>query len=342
MKNSIIYVTVVLSILVNKLNAQETFESKIKVIEQRIEQITKEEKAALKIEIEAINTQLEKGSISKENAESEKKKMAEARAVLIENKIAVVQTELKDIIQQKVDGKVNKQDEIVSGLSVNWKPKKHKSINYEKRTTSQFVFAAGINNVATEGKIDNSDFRYFGSHFYEVGATYNTRLFKESNLLHFKYGVSVMYNNLRPTYNRVFVKNGDETALVTSPLTLSDSRFKNVYLVAPFHLEFDFSRKVVSSEKSYFRTHQSYRFGLGGYAGARIKSKQFQEYSFDNQENTLKQKGDFNTNDFIYGLSTYVGYKQTSLYFKYDLNPLFEKNTIKQNTISLGVRFDLY
>lgn len=341
MKNSIIYATVVLCLLANKLSAQETFESKIKVIEERIEQITKEEKVALKIEIEAINTQLENGSITKENAESEKKKIAEAKAVLIENKIAVVQAELKDIIQQKVNGTLKKQDEIVSGLSVNWKPKKQKSINYEKRTTSQFVFAAGLNNVATDGKIDNSDFRYFGSHFYEVGATYNTRLFKESNLLHLKYGVSVMYNNLRPTDNRVFVKNGDRTTLETSPLTLSDSRFKNVYLVAPFHLELDFSRKVVSSDKSYFRTHQSYRFGLGGYVGARIKSKQFQEYSFDNQENTLKQKGDFNANDFIYGLSTYIGYKQTSLYFKYDLNPLFEKNIVKQNTISLGLRFDL-
>lgn len=77
MKNSIIYVAVVLSLLASKLNAQETFESKIKVIGERIEQITKEEKAALKVEIEAINTQLEKGSISKENAELEKKKMAE-------------------------------------------------------------------------------------------------------------------------------------------------------------------------------------------------------------------------------------------------------------------------
>ncbi|MEY4963846.1 MAG: hypothetical protein RLZZ323_1165 [Bacteroidota bacterium] len=341
MKNSIIYITVMLCLLVSKLNAQETFESKIKIIEERIEQIIKEEKTALKAEVEAINNQLEKGGITKENAELEKKKMAEASAVVIENKITALQAELKDIIQQKVNGNLKKQDEIVSGLSVNWKPKKHKSINYEKRTTSQFVFAAGLNNVATEGKIDNSDFRYLGSHFYEVGATYNTRLFKESNLFHFKYGVSVMYNNIRPTDNRVFVKNGDKTTLVTSPLTLSDSRFKNVYLVAPFHLEFDFSRKVVSDEKSYFRTHQSYRFGFGGYVGARIKSKQFQEYSLDNQETTLKQKGDFNANDFIYGLSTYIGYKQTSLYFKYDLNPLFEKNIVKQNTISLGLRFDL-
>jgi len=40
-------------------------------------------------------------------------------------------------------------------------------------------------------------------------------------------------------------------------------------------------------------------------------------------------------------LSTYIGYRETSLYLKYDLNPLFQNNAIKQNNISLGVRFDL-
>ena len=35
-----------------------------------------------------------------------------------------------------------------------------------------------------------------------------------------------------------------------------------------------------------------------------------------------------------------AGYKATSLYLKYDLNPLFENNTIDQNNISLGIRFD--
>ncbi len=51
-------------------------------------------------------------------------------------------------------------------------------------------------------------------------------------------------------------------------------------------------------------------------------------------------KGDFNTNNFIYGLSAYVGFSEISLYVKYDLNPLFTNNPIKQNNISLGVRFD--
>jgi len=95
--------------------------------------------------------------------------------------------------------------------------------------------------LATNKAIANSDYRYWGSHFYEWGVTGNTRIFKNYNLLHAKYGLSVMYNNLRPTDNRLFVESGNQTNLQTSAIHLEDSRFKNVYLVAPFHLEFDFS-----------------------------------------------------------------------------------------------------
>ena len=71
-----------------------------------------------------------------------------------------------------------------------------------------------------------------------------------------------------------------------------------------------------------------------------IKSKQIIKYDLDGYETVEKTKGDFNVNSFVYGLSTYLGYKSTSLYLKYDLNPLFKDNTVKQNNISLGLRFD--
>jgi hypothetical protein len=73
----------------------------------------------------------------------------------------------------------------------------------------------------------------------------------------------------------------------------------------------------------------------------RVKSKQKTSYELNGNDFDTKQKGDFNVNDFIYGVSTYIGYRETSLYLKYDLNPLFKDNAIKQNNISLGIRFDL-
>jgi hypothetical protein len=150
-----------------------------------------------------------------------------------------------------------------------------------------------------------------------------------------------MYNNLRATDNRYFEKNGAQTDLLTSSVHLDESRFRNVYIMVPMHLEFDFTKKEIRDDADYFRTHKSWRVGLGGYAGFRIKSKQILCFDDANGNGVeQKTKGNYNVNDFNYGLSTYVGYESTSLYLKYDLQPLFENNPVDQNNISLGLRFD--
>ncbi len=343
MRNFTIYLTGFLCLFLTKIFSQETFESRTKAIASKIETITKEEKTALKNEIEEINIQLQNGTISKEQADDKKIKLAEERAKNIEFKVAQVQQELKDLVQQKVDGKIKETDSSRT-FTFRFDPKKHskkKNIDHEKRTTSQFVFALGVNNLATNKSVAHSDYRYWGSHFYEWGVTANTRIFKNDNLLHAKYGLSVMYNNLRPTDNRFFAETGNQTNLETSPLHLEDSRFRNVYLVVPLHLEFDFSGADKKGDKTVFKTHQSVRVGLGGYFGANLKSKQILFYENANgNEVKEKIKGDYNTNDFIYGASAYIGYKTISLYAKYDLSPLFRNNVVDQNNVSLGLRFD--
>lgn len=345
MRSITIYLTLAVCLLATKLTAQETFEAKARAIAEKIEKITQEEKEALKIEVEEVNKQLENGSLTKAQADEKKQKLAEARATIIENKVAVAQAELKDLVQQKVDGKIKEVSKDKSyTIDFSWKSKNDslKKANGEPRTTSQFVFAAGLNNLVTDGDVENSDFRFLGSHFYEWGVSYNTRIAKNSNLLHFKYGWSVMYNNLRPTDNRSFVVTSDQTNLETSPYNLDESRLRNVYLAIPMHLEFDFSGKKVKDDKTIFRSHQSFRFGFGGYGGIRLKTKEILKYEDENGDDIKqKTKKDFNASNFIYGVSAYVGYKETSLYVKYDLNPLFQNNPIKQNNVSLGVRFDL-
>ncbi|HLA56771.1 MAG TPA: hypothetical protein VK623_11750 [Flavobacterium sp.] len=341
MRNFTIYLSLILCLYLSKMNAQETFEYKARIIAAKIESITKEEKGALKAEVEAVNIQLEKKEITSAQADERKIQLAETRAKNIENRVAEAEVELNQLIKDHVDGKI-KGDDSTRTYMFKIKTNRHtKELNGETRTTSQAVFALGANNLVTDGAVANSDFRYAGSHFYEWGFTYNTRILKNNNLLHAKYGMSLMYNNLRPTDNRYFVENGQQTNLETAPINLKDSRFRNVNLVVPVHLEFDFSKKEVKDGKTIFRTHQAMRFGIGGFAGVNIKSKQILKYEdSDNNDVTQKTKGDFNTNDFVYGLSTYIGYKETSLYLKYDLSPLFEDNAIKQNNISLGVRFD--
>ena len=345
MRNFTIYLAALFCLLASKMIGQESFEKRAKAIATRIEKITKEEKEALKEEIEAVNLQLETGTITKEKAVAKKNVLAEARAINIEARVAKEQEQLNELVQQKVDGKIKEQDSSRT-LVIHWdddfdfRNKKEKQKYGEKRTTSQFVFAAGLNNVMVDGAYQDKDFKFMGSHFYEWGTTYNTRILKENNLLHFKYGMSVMYNNLRPTENRTFVVNGDQTNLEAYPKDLKESRFRNVYLVVPMHFEFDFSGSSINDGKRQFRTHKALRIGLGGYAGINLKTKQKLSYRENGDKINLKNKDDFNTNNFIYGLSSYIGYKETSLYVKYDLNPLFKNNAIDQNNISMGIRFD--
>lgn len=345
MRNLTIYLVVSACLLVAKVSAQESFDKRVKTIAEKIEQVTKEEKAALKLEVEDVNREVEAGKISYKEGDAKKLQLAEIRSNNIESKVALYELELKDIIQQKVEGKIMNTD-TVRNFSFVWKRDIRKrdsirEITSDRRTTSQFVFAAGINNLVTDGAVANSDFRYMGSHFYEWGTTWNTRLAKNNNLLHLKYGISVMYNNLRATDNRLFVDNGKETNLETSAVHMKDSRFRNVNLVVPVHLEFDFTPKRERDGKQIFKTHKTFRFGIGGYAGVNVKSKQIIKYDLDGYKSREVTKGSFNTNDFVYGVSTYVGYKETSIYIKYDLNPLFKDNAIDQNNISLGIRFDL-
>ncbi|WP_222616878.1 hypothetical protein [Flavobacterium kayseriense] len=347
-----------------------SFEKRAKAIASEINRITEEEKNALKADIEAIDKDLASAVITKEKADELKLEKAKVRATAIETRVTLEQKKLNQLVQDKVNGKVfeekdtrsggrtiimgNNSDEIgerqteinITSMKV-YNGQEDKEDRQSKRTTSQLVFATGLNNLVTNGSVNKSDFRYAGSHFYEWGLTYNTRLIDDNNLLHAKYGLSVMYNNLRPTNNRFFETSGDQTILQSNTINpaansirIDEARLRNVYLVLPLHLEFDFSGKTVKEDRTYFKTHQSWRIGFGGYAGARLKTKQILEYQIDNNDVTAKYKGGYNTSNFIYGLSSYVGYGATSLYVKYDLNPLFKDNVLKQNNVSLGVRFD--
>jgi hypothetical protein len=345
MQKIILYISIALLILVNKVCAQEkTFEQKAKEIAVQIKTIAEEEKRALKAEVEALDKAVELGKITKEEAATSKAKIAEERAKNIETKIAAQEKALRDL----VNGNVNEEESNDSlkknsfSLSGGFKSKNYDKNKSENRTTSQFVFAAGFNNLVTNNMVANSQFGYGRSGFWEWGVTWNTRISNNSNLLHLKYGAGFMYNSLHATDNRIFADINNQTVLVDAGVETKAKRtyFKNVYFVVPMHLEFDFSKTKIVDDKKVFKSHTGARFGIGGFVGVNSNSKQFIEYEQNGYKFKEKQKGDFNVNNFTYGVSTYIGYRATSLYLKYDLNPIFKNNPVDQNNISLGIRFD--
>ncbi|WP_431167065.1 hypothetical protein [Tenacibaculum halocynthiae] len=332
---------------------ERVFEKEVNKISKKIDKITRQQKDSLKQKIKLINKDLKENKITKEQALLQKNEAANYHAKQIEVKVSLQEHKLQELVQDKTNGKIASVEEDDS-FSIRFfdndiivfdgKNKKRKKKKYNKRTTSQFVFAFGVNNVLENNEfnsLNNSQYRFWQSHFYELGFTFKTRFSKEASKLYFKYGLSFLWNNLRAKNNQHHVVNNGVTNLEQHVKSLSESRLRHVQMTFPMHLEFDFSKnKKLSEGRVIDKTHDGLRFGIGGFFGFKLGTRQYLE--FENNESIRVeevQKGDFNMNTVNYGLSTYLAYEGIGLYAKYDLNPLF-KGTETRN-ISLGVRFDI-
>ncbi len=334
--------------------AQETDHDTQASVEQLTslkEKIIEEEKDALKWDVENINARFQNESITEEEAEALKQNAAEKHALNIENRLAIIDNKIallnrngkmeEDgnegfVLRIGSSGKNNENDKV---LYIGPKNKKRK---YDRKTTSDLVFAFGLNNVITDGEsLQDSDFKVAGSRFAELGWAWKTRVFENTNWLRFKYGVSFQFNSLKPTDNRYYVDTGSQTELQEYPLDLDKSKFRMDNLVIPIHFEFGPSTKEEHDDYFRYSTENKIKIGIGGYAGINLGARQKLKFEEDGEDKKLKLKSNYNTNNFIYGLSAYIGWHGTALYAKYDLNTIFKDSPIEQRNVSLGLRFDM-
>ena len=352
---------------------EKNFEDEVKKISNRIELITKTEKAALREKVEKINARLDKKEITSEEAQKLKKEAADFHAKVISEKVAAEEKKLQLLVQDKANGKiknviketdydeensftignktfnfrVNDNEERESRRTKRWNERKAKWERKGKRnrsTSTQFVFAMGVNNVLVNddlSSLETSNYKYWQSHFYEVGFTWKTRMDREASNFYIKYGLSFLWNNLRPEDNKYHVKNGKQTDLVVHTEDLSENRLRHVQMNFPVHFEWDFSRNGEYSDGyKRDRRNKSVRIGVGAFAGFKLGTRQYIEYK-DNTGVKVEelQKDNFNMNIFNYGVSAYLAYRSTGFYAKYDLNPLFKDTNIRN--FSMGIRLDL-
>lgn len=346
-----------LAFLCQPLFAQETKPTSEKEaqINQKKELVIKEEKEALKKEVLAINTRFNNGEISEVEAAKLKEEAAEIHALNIENKLAIIDnsTALMKRGENNLNATKNNENSVEkielsvfdfegddgTMVAINYTGKKR---IYDKRTFSNLLISFGLNNAIIEGQsFDKSPYKVGKSKYFEMGWVWSTRLLQNSNAVRFRYGFSFTFNGLNPTDNQYFVQNGDYTMLEDYPLNISKSKLRMDNLVFPIHFEFGPSKKI--ERENYFRysTRKKFKFGIGGYAGFNLGTRQKLKYSEDGSKQKDKIKKSYNTSNFIYGLSSYIGVDDISLYCKYDLNTIFNDPNVKQNNISLGLRFDL-
>ena len=349
MKTIIVSLTLIMfSFAMQQMQAQnDSISDKTERLENLKQKIIDEEKEGLKYKIERIQMRLDNKSITQEEADILKKEAAEKHALNIENRIAILENKLA-LDERNKDGYGASIELLGNGKIVNINMHNdddhddEKDRLYDMRTTSDLVLAAGFNNVISDdNSIDNSDFKIGGSRFFEIGWAWKTRVFQNTNWMRVKYGVSFQFNGLKPTDNRYFVENGDLTQLEEFEYDLDKSKFRTDNLVFPLHFEFGPSKKTEGVNYLRYSTSNQFKIGVGGYAGFNIGERQKLKYKVDGDKKKDKLNGDYNTNDFVYGLSSYVSLGGTALYVKYDLNPLFKDPNIEMRNISFGLRFDI-
>ncbi|WBL21818.1 hypothetical protein [Zunongwangia sp. HRR-M8] len=352
MKTIIIYFAFLLSsFAIGSLEAQEEREQKEfnldsvarvrEIKEQKIKIATQEEKDRLKKEIEKINKDLESGWYEKEEAEKKKKEAAKLAAENIRNRIAIIENEV-DIAERNREPGTYLELKLSKGkinLGID-KPEKDQRIE-EKRTKNDFVIAFGFNNALADGQsINDSDFKLAGSRFFEIGWAWTTRVFENTNWLRIKYGLSFQLNGLKPTDNRYFVQDGDVTRLEEFEFDFDKSKFRMDNLVVPIHFEIGPYANRSTDGHRRFSTEDQIKVGFGGYAGFNIGERQKLKFN-DGDDQKIKDKSSFNTNEFVYGLSGYLSFGGTALYAKYDLNPIFSSPNTEIHNFSLGLRLDI-
>ncbi len=350
MKSIILYIAMAILIFcAQELKGQdkEIIENKIEKLQSQKETVIKNEKEKLKEEVESINRKLNKGEITKKEAKELKEEVAKKRALNIENRLAIINNQIELLKRNEqvetvsVDVENDTSEIVLFGFNIKDSKKKRKP-KYDKRTYKDLVVAFGVNNALGEGQsLSDSDFKIAGSRFFEIGWAWKTRVFKNSNWLRIKYGISYQSNGLKPTDNRYFVENGENTTLEEFRVNLDKSKFRMDNLILPIHFELGPSRVVKTEEKIRYSIHRKFRIGLGGFLGANISTRQKLKYRENGDRIKDKIKRDYNTRDFIYGVSAYAGFGDMSLYFKYDVSPIFEDPNLDLNNVSLGLRFDL-
>ncbi|NNJ89092.1 MAG: hypothetical protein HKP53_06800 [Eudoraea sp.] len=352
-------VGILLFFLAQGLNAQTPVQQQIDSLKLQKEQVTFQEKEALKSEVEEIVQRQKKGEITLEEARELKQEAARKRALNIENKLAILDNTIA--LLERNDGELlTEQDTLpyVNKIEIGWGHKdkdnsrifgikysdksEPRPVIYDRRTYSDMVLAFGINNAIIDGQsLSDSPYELGGSRFFEIGVAWRTRVFKNSNFMRFSYGLSLQFNGLQPKDNQYFVSSGPETSLETFDVDLRKSKLRMDNLVIPLYLEFGPSKFTKTENKIRYSIRNQFRIGIGGYGGLNLSTRQKLKYDRNGERAKDKLKRGYNTNDLVYGLGAYVGIDGILLYTKYDLNPIFQDATVEQRNISFGVRFDL-
>lgn len=245
----------------------------------------------------------------------------------------------KDIQQETAEANEN------ADWKIEWQKEWKKEDRFSSRLSHSLSFDLGTNNYLEDGKFPDSEdatysVRPWGSWYLGINSVHRMRL-KNDFFMEWALGIS-WYTFKFQQDNARMIKDSEGVTFVEDDLDASFKKSKlsasylNAYLMFPV-LDLSDQDKKSGVWNGY---GDSFRVGLGGYAGYRINSHSKVVYEQDGDTEKDKDWDSFYLHNMRYGLRLQLGYRFTDLFFNYDLNDLFTAGKGPSlNAFSFGLVF---
>ena len=211
------------------------------------------------------------------------------------------------------------------------------------RTHHSINIDLGMNNYLQNGSFpDGSNSLYtvkpWGSWYVGLNSILRTRVTRKFFI---EWGGGVTWYNFKFANEKTVISKDDNGVIFSEDTRDLDFRkskltaaYVNVSVVPVFDLG-DNGRKSTFFDDYH---SSSFRIGVGPYAGYRLDSYTKQMYYVDGDKNKSHNHDNFYLNNIRYGLRLQLGFRDTDIFFNYDLNELFiaDKGP-KLNAFSFGI-----
>lgn len=219
-----------------------------------------------------------------------------------------------------------------------------------RRTTQEFNIEIGVNNYLENGDFPEGSANYsvkpWGSWYIGFSSIQKTAIGRGPLFL--EWGGTLHWYNFKLDNEDIQIlktENGTEYLEPPAGINGLKSKLTASYLTVSVVPLLDFShgiRKVKKYESGSISISkykkQGVRIGIGGYAGYRLGSHTKYKFKQDGDTEKDKDRGNFNLNNFRYGVRGQIGFKGMDFFINYDLNDLFNDNRgpAELNAISFG------
>lgn len=218
---------------------------------------------------------------------------------------------------------------------------------YNRSTRQSISFDLGTNNYLSNGNFpdpgnDLHTVRPWGSWYVAINSVHRTRVARTFFL---EYALGLSQYNFKFQNDATSISKDPNSVIFSIDSREADVDFRKsklsaLFLNASFVPVIDFGGNYKKPVLFDGRRSDSFRIGFGPYAGYRLDSYTRKVFKEDGDKQKEKDRDTFYLNNFRYGLRLQLGFRDTDLFFNYDLNELFIAGKGPQlNAFSFGISF---